>query len=147
MGFVQRLRSFTASDNWNICLLLYSLSRSPTIASPSFVSDPAFSPSTTHFLIDSPTGHRVSYTDFIRQFQSLSAALLMKFPTLSKNQVALILSLTSIHIPVIYFFLLSTFCGGGFNSGEDGAEEWRKNQASITICSFLIQIDGEGNSS
>ncbi|KAI3499540.1 hypothetical protein L1887_35343 [Cichorium endivia] len=70
-------------------------------------SDPAFSPSTTHFLIDSATGHRVSYTDFIRQFQSLSTALLKKFPTLSKNQVALILSPTSIHIPVIYFSLLS----------------------------------------
>ncbi|CAH1423213.1 unnamed protein product [Lactuca virosa] len=70
-------------------------------------SDPAFSPSTTDFLIDSATGHRLSYTDFIRQFQSLSAALVNKFPTLAKNQVALILSPTSIHIPVLYFSLLS----------------------------------------
>ncbi|XP_024969280.1 4-coumarate--CoA ligase-like 9 [Cynara cardunculus var. scolymus] len=70
-------------------------------------SNPSFSPSTTPFLIDSATGHRLFYSDFIRQFQSLSAALVTKFPSLAKNQVALIVSPPSFHIPVLYFSLLS----------------------------------------
>lgn len=70
-------------------------------------SNTAFSPSTTPFLIDCATGHRLSYSDFIRQLQSLSAALITKFPSLAKNQVALIVSPTSFHIPVLYFSLLS----------------------------------------
>ncbi|KAI3727032.1 hypothetical protein L1987_66840 [Smallanthus sonchifolius] len=70
-------------------------------------SNPAFSPSTTDFLIDSATGNRLSYADFIRQVHSLSAALVTKFPSRAGNQVALILSPTSFHIPVIYFSLIS----------------------------------------
>ncbi|XP_071733938.1 4-coumarate--CoA ligase-like 9 [Rutidosis leptorrhynchoides] len=70
-------------------------------------SDPTFSPSTTVVLIDSTTGHRLTYADFIRQFQSLATSLITRFPSLHKNQVALILSPTSIHIPIIYFSLLS----------------------------------------
>ncbi|XP_076897300.1 4-coumarate--CoA ligase-like 9 [Bidens hawaiensis] len=59
------------------------------------------------FLIDSATGHRLPYTKFIRQVRSLSASLIAKLPPCVNNQVALILSPTSIHIPVIYFSLLS----------------------------------------
>lgn len=70
-------------------------------------STTAFSPSTTDFLIDSTTGHCLSFADFINQFQSLSASLITKFPSISNNQVALIISPSSIHIPVIYFALLS----------------------------------------
>ncbi|KAL8230548.1 hypothetical protein R6Q57_000326 [Mikania cordata] len=70
-------------------------------------SNPAFSPSTTDFLIDSGTGDRLSYADFIRQVQSLSAALVAKFSQHDNDQVALIVSPTSVHIPVIYFALLS----------------------------------------
>ncbi|XP_076896233.1 4-coumarate--CoA ligase-like 9 [Bidens hawaiensis] len=68
-------------------------------------SNGAFSYS-TDFLIDSTAGHRLSYGEFIRQVHSLSASLFAKLPPRGKNQVALILSPTSIHIPVIYFSLL-----------------------------------------
>ncbi|XP_071733939.1 4-coumarate--CoA ligase-like 9 [Rutidosis leptorrhynchoides] len=70
-------------------------------------SNPTFSPSTTVFLIDSATGHRLTYADFIQQFQSLSTSLITQFPSLHKNQVALILSPTSIQVPIIYYSLLS----------------------------------------
>ncbi|XP_076927251.1 4-coumarate--CoA ligase-like 9 [Bidens hawaiensis] len=68
-------------------------------------SNGAFSYS-TDFLIDSATGNRLSYVEFIRQVHSLSASLVNKFHLHTKNQVALIISPTSIHIPVIYFSLL-----------------------------------------
>ncbi|XP_076901956.1 4-coumarate--CoA ligase-like 9 [Bidens hawaiensis] len=68
-------------------------------------SNGAFSYS-TDFLIDSATGHRLSYAEFIRQVHSLSASLVNKFHLHTKNRVALIISPTSFHIPVIYFSLL-----------------------------------------
>nr|XP_043617404.1 4-coumarate--CoA ligase-like 9 [Erigeron canadensis] len=76
-------------------------------------SDPTFSPSTTDFLIDSATGNRLTYSQFITHFQSLAKFLISKFPDIStsinnnNNKVALIISPASIHIPVIYFALLS----------------------------------------
>uniref|UniRef100_A0A251U148 Putative AMP-dependent synthetase and ligase family protein n=1 Tax=Helianthus annuus TaxID=4232 RepID=A0A251U148_HELAN len=69
-------------------------------------SNPTFSPN-TDFLIDSTTGHRLSYSDFIRQTHSLTASLATILPPHVKNQVALILSPTSLHIPVLYFSLLA----------------------------------------
>lgn len=70
-------------------------------------SNPTFSPTTTPFLIDSATGHRLLYSDFLRQVHSLSAALLTNFPSLAKNDVALIISPASFDILVLYFSLLS----------------------------------------
>ncbi|KAJ0527831.1 putative AMP-dependent synthetase/ligase, AMP-binding, AMP-binding enzyme domain, ANL [Helianthus annuus] len=69
-------------------------------------SNPTFSPN-TDFLIDSTTGHRLSYSDFIRQTHSLTASLATILPPHVKNQVALILSPSSLHIPVLYFSLLA----------------------------------------
>lgn len=65
------------------------------------------SPSTTPFLIDSATGSRLTYSDFLLQTRSLSLSLRSSFPSLSKNDVALILSPTSLSLPVLYFSLLS----------------------------------------
>ncbi|XP_058228314.1 4-coumarate--CoA ligase-like 9 [Rhododendron vialii] len=65
------------------------------------------SPSTTPFLIDSSTGSRLTYSDFLLQTRSLSLSLRSSFPSLSKNNVALILSPTSLSLPVLYFSLLS----------------------------------------
>ncbi|KAK4362585.1 hypothetical protein RND71_017826 [Anisodus tanguticus] len=62
---------------------------------------------TTTFLIDATTGHRLSYTDFLNQTQNLASSLQSRFPSLSTNDVAFILSPTSIHIPILYFALLS----------------------------------------
>ncbi|KAJ8554001.1 hypothetical protein K7X08_024679 [Anisodus acutangulus] len=62
---------------------------------------------TTTFLIDATTGHRLSYTDFLNQTQNLASSLQSRFPSLSPNDVAFILSPTSIHIPILYFALLS----------------------------------------
>ncbi|KAL3512574.1 hypothetical protein ACH5RR_025291 [Cinchona calisaya] len=61
----------------------------------------------TPFLIDSATGHQISYSDFLNQVHSLSFSLLSRFPSLSQNDVAFILSPPSFHVPILYFSLLS----------------------------------------
>ncbi|XP_073123063.1 4-coumarate--CoA ligase-like 9 [Henckelia pumila] len=63
--------------------------------------------STTHFLIDAATGRRLTYAAFLRQVSSLSSFLKSLYPSLSKNDVAFILSPPSFHVPVLYFSLLS----------------------------------------
>ncbi|CDP15004.1 unnamed protein product [Coffea canephora] len=62
---------------------------------------------TTPFLIDSATDHRISYADFLNQVQSLSLSLQSHFPSLSQNDVAFIFCPPSLHVPVLYFSLLS----------------------------------------
>ncbi|KAK0589371.1 hypothetical protein LWI29_013338 [Acer saccharum] len=57
-------------------------------------------------LINSLTGQRIFYSDFIRKTNSL-AAYLQKVIKLSKNDVALVLSPNSIQVPILYFSLLS----------------------------------------
>ncbi|GJY76386.1 4-coumarate--CoA ligase 9-like protein [Tanacetum coccineum] len=69
-------------------------------------SNPSYSPSTP-FLIDSTSHNTLTYSSFIHQFQSLATSLLTSYPTLTKNDVAFIVSPTSLHIPVLYFALLS----------------------------------------
>ncbi|KAL2539612.1 4-coumarate--CoA ligase-like 9 [Abeliophyllum distichum] len=63
--------------------------------------------SATTFLIDAITGHRLTYTAFLEQIQSLSFSLQSLYPSLSKNDVVFIVSPPSLHIPVLYFSLLS----------------------------------------
>ncbi|XP_057767459.1 4-coumarate--CoA ligase-like 9 isoform X2 [Salvia miltiorrhiza] len=60
--------------------------------------------STTPFLIDAATSRHLTYPAFLRQVASLSASLK---PLLSENDVAFILSPPSLHVPVLYFSLLS----------------------------------------
>ncbi|KAL3654951.1 hypothetical protein CASFOL_000737 [Castilleja foliolosa] len=60
--------------------------------------------STTDFLIDAATSNRLTYSTFLRQVASLSSSLRS---ILSKNDVAFVLSPPSLHIPVLYFSLLS----------------------------------------
>ncbi|XP_024044973.1 4-coumarate--CoA ligase-like 9 isoform X2 [Citrus clementina] len=62
--------------------------------------------SATTFLVDATTGESVSYGEFLRQVHSLSRSLKTRF-SLSKNDVAYILSLASLHVPILYFSLLS----------------------------------------
>ncbi|KAJ4959892.1 hypothetical protein NE237_019802 [Protea cynaroides] len=64
------------------------------------------SPENTTALIDAATGHRLSYTEFIRRVKALSAHLLTTVG-LSKGDTAFILSPTSLQIPILYFSLLS----------------------------------------
>ncbi|KZV24847.1 hypothetical protein F511_14730, partial [Dorcoceras hygrometricum] len=77
-----------------------SLLHSPTTPTSGAIS-------TTHFLIDSATGHRITYAEFLRQVNSLSSSLRSLYPSLSKNDVAFILSPPSFHVPILYFSLLS----------------------------------------
>ncbi|KAL8056545.1 hypothetical protein ABFX02_04G126000 [Erythranthe guttata] len=74
-----------------------SLLHSPTTATSAALS-------TTPFLIDAATGHRVTYSTFLRQVASLTSSLR---PSLSKNDVVFVLAPPSLHIPVLYFSLLS----------------------------------------
>ncbi|GAY51029.1 hypothetical protein CUMW_131130 [Citrus unshiu] len=62
--------------------------------------------SATTFLVDATTGESLSYGEFLRQVHSLARSLKTRF-SLSKNDVAYILSLASLHVPVLYFSLLS----------------------------------------
>lgn len=61
----------------------------------------------TTFLVDATSGHRLSYVDFLSQTQNLASSLQARYPSLSQNDVAFVLSPTSIHVPVVYFALLS----------------------------------------
>ncbi|XP_074375860.1 4-coumarate--CoA ligase-like 9 [Apium graveolens] len=70
-------------------------------------SSTSFSPETTSFLIDAASATRVSYSQFLEKSQSLSASLLSKFPELSGQKVALIISPPSLDLPVLYFSLIS----------------------------------------
>ncbi|XP_048137265.1 4-coumarate--CoA ligase-like 9 [Rhodamnia argentea] len=63
------------------------------------------SPSST-FLVDAPSGHRLSYPDFLRRVRSLALSLQSRF-SLSKGDVAFVLAPPSLHVPVVYFSLLS----------------------------------------
>ncbi|KAL3716750.1 hypothetical protein ACJRO7_008348 [Eucalyptus globulus] len=68
---------------------------------------PSSSSSSSPFLVDAATGHRVTYPRFISQCRALSSFLVSRFPSLSKNDVVLVLPPFSLHVPVIYFTLLS----------------------------------------
>ncbi|PON72199.1 4-coumarate-CoA ligase [Trema orientale] len=61
---------------------------------------------TTTALIDGSSGLHVSYSHLLRQIRSLSLSLQSQF-SLSKGQTAFVLSQTSVHVPVVYFALLS----------------------------------------
>ncbi|KAK7302224.1 hypothetical protein RJT34_13108 [Clitoria ternatea] len=60
----------------------------------------------TSALIDSATDRHLSYSLFLRQVKSLASSLQNLTP-LSKGHVALILTPSSLHVPVLYFSLLS----------------------------------------
>ncbi|KAK3184187.1 hypothetical protein Dsin_031473 [Dipteronia sinensis] len=62
--------------------------------------------SETPFLINASNGHRVTYSDFLHQTKSLAFSL-QKQCSLSKGDVAFILSPNSLQIPSLYFSLLS----------------------------------------
>ncbi|KAH6797142.1 AMP-dependent synthetase and ligase family protein [Perilla frutescens var. hirtella] len=63
--------------------------------------------STTAFLIDADTDDRLTYSTFLHRVSSLSSSLKSLHPSLSTNDVAFILSPPSLHVPVLYFSLLS----------------------------------------
>ncbi|TXG68429.1 hypothetical protein EZV62_003364 [Acer yangbiense] len=79
--------------------LLHSY-RSSSTAISTTVSDP------TTFMINDATGHRLTYSDLLLQTKSLAISL-SKHYSLSKGDVAFILSPHSLQIPIIYFSLLS----------------------------------------
>ncbi|KAK2651061.1 hypothetical protein Ddye_018550 [Dipteronia dyeriana] len=62
--------------------------------------------SETPFLINAGNGHRVTYSDFLHQTKSLAFSLQKQY-SLSKGDVAFILSHNSLQIPSLYFSLLS----------------------------------------
>ncbi|KAJ8642698.1 hypothetical protein MRB53_004446 [Persea americana] len=58
-------------------------------------------------LIDAPSGLSISYPDFLNRVQNLSSNLKALIPTLSKGQTAFIISPPSLHVPILYYSLLS----------------------------------------
>ncbi|XP_048138411.1 4-coumarate--CoA ligase-like 9 [Rhodamnia argentea] len=70
-------------------------------------SSSSSSSSSFTFLVDAATGNRLNFPCFISQCHALSSFLVSRFPSLSKNDVALVLPPLSLHVPVIYFTLLS----------------------------------------
>ncbi|XP_051115908.1 4-coumarate--CoA ligase-like 9 [Andrographis paniculata] len=84
------------SQPLSVAAYTLSLLRSPTTPA-------AFSLDSTTFLIDAATDRRLTFSTFLRQVASLSAAL----RSLRRNDVAFIVAPSSLHIPVLYFSLLS----------------------------------------
>ncbi|XXG45061.1 hypothetical protein AAC387_Pa02g0245 [Persea americana] len=58
-------------------------------------------------LIDAVSGLSISYSDFLHCVQNLSSNLKTLIPTLSKGQIAFVISPPSLHIPILYYSLLS----------------------------------------
>ncbi|KAI6682741.1 hypothetical protein NL676_028654 [Syzygium grande] len=67
---------------------------------------PSSTSSATAFLVHATSGHRLSYPDFLRRVRSLALSLQSRF-SLAKGDVAFILAPPSLHVPVVYFALLS----------------------------------------
>nr|GLL34891.1 4-coumarate--CoA ligase-like 9 [Ipomoea trifida] len=59
------------------------------------------------FIIDAATDRKLSYSDFLRRTRALAGAIRSRFPSLARNDVAFVLSPTSLDVPVLYFALLS----------------------------------------
>ncbi|TXG68431.1 hypothetical protein EZV62_003366 [Acer yangbiense] len=76
--------------------LLHRYHSSSTTTISTTVSDP------TTFMINDATGHRLTYSDLLLQTNSLAISL-SKHYSLSKGDVAFILSPHSLQIPIIYF--------------------------------------------
>ncbi|KAE8670336.1 4-coumarate--CoA ligase-like 9 [Hibiscus syriacus] len=60
----------------------------------------------TTFAVNATNGHSISYSEFIAQFLSLAHSLQKNY-SLSRNDVAFILSPPSLHVPLLYFALMS----------------------------------------
>ncbi|KAL3526159.1 hypothetical protein ACH5RR_014531 [Cinchona calisaya] len=75
----------------------YALSLQSTLGFPA---------NNTPALINSATGHRVSYPEFTFRVKALATSLQTSIG-LSRNDAAFVLASTSTHIPVLYFALLS----------------------------------------
>ncbi|TYH42125.1 hypothetical protein ES332_D11G042200v1 [Gossypium tomentosum] len=60
----------------------------------------------TPFAVNATTGQTLSYSQFVSQVRSLAYCLKKRY-SLSQNDVAFVLSPTSLHIPVLYFALMS----------------------------------------
>ncbi|KAB2073086.1 hypothetical protein ES319_A07G060100v1 [Gossypium barbadense] len=65
-----------------------------------------FTDGATTFSVNTTTGETLSYSQFVSQVRSLAYSLQQRY-SLCQNDVAFILSPPSIHIPVVYFALLS----------------------------------------
>ncbi|GAV68240.1 AMP-binding domain-containing protein/DUF4009 domain-containing protein [Cephalotus follicularis] len=73
----------------------------------STINDPSTTTTNdTVFITNASTGHHITYSTFLQQVRSLSLSLVTHF-SLSKNDVAFILSPPSLHVPVLYFSLFS----------------------------------------
>ncbi|KAI4341353.1 hypothetical protein MLD38_026085 [Melastoma candidum] len=59
------------------------------------------------FLVDDSTGATLSYSDFLSLSDTLSLSLISRYPSLSKSHLAFLLSPNSLHLPLLYFSLLS----------------------------------------
>ena len=67
----------------------------------------SFSPETTSCLIDATSSTRLFNSQFVQQSRRLSVWLCSRFPSLSSQKVGLTISPPSLHVPVLYFSLIS----------------------------------------
>ncbi|KAK3220421.1 hypothetical protein Dsin_014391 [Dipteronia sinensis] len=87
------------SQPLSITEYVFSILRRSASSANSTVSD-------STFMINAATGHRLAYSDLLRQTNSLAISL-KKHYSLSKGDVAFILSPHSLQIPILYFSLHS----------------------------------------
>ncbi|KAK3220419.1 hypothetical protein Dsin_014389 [Dipteronia sinensis] len=93
--------TISASFYHGICFLTSSTAVAPPPLPPLLMF-----PDPKTFMINDATGHRLTYSDLLLQTNSLAISL-SKHYSLSKGDVAFILSPHSLQIPIIYFSLLS----------------------------------------
>ncbi|XXG89104.1 hypothetical protein AAC387_Pa12g1186 [Persea americana] len=115
----------------------YSLYLSSSPSSSSFSS--SHSVSTVPALIDSTTSLRISYSQFFDRVQILSSFLQTHFPFLTNGQIAFVLSPSTVHVPVLYFSLLSLgMVVSPSNPASTASEISRQIQLSSPVIAFAM---------
>ncbi|XP_047322183.1 4-coumarate--CoA ligase-like 9 [Impatiens glandulifera] len=92
--------------------------------------------SSTAYLIDSATGNRLSYSEFIQRVKNLAGSLKSRIP-LSKGDAAFVLLPNSTYVPILYFSLLSLgliVCPS--NPAADESETQRQMQIGKPVIAF-----------
>ncbi|RWR96894.1 4-coumarate--CoA ligase-like protein 5 isoform X2 [Cinnamomum micranthum f. kanehirae] len=93
--------------------------------------------STVPALIDSTTSLHISYSQFFDRIQILSSFLQTHFPFLTNGQIAFVLSPSTVHVPVLYFSLLSLgIVVSPSNPASSASEVSRQIQLSSPVIAF-----------
>ncbi|TXG68430.1 hypothetical protein EZV62_003365 [Acer yangbiense] len=90
-------------------------------------------------MINAATGHRLAYSDLLRQTNSLAISL-KKHYSLSKGDIAFILSPHSLQIPILYFSRSSLYCKPVivFTASQSSHKLINPTSNLVTRCTVLI---------